>query len=292
MKSIFNSFFKFSRKEQYGIIGLITLICLLFGISFFIRNYISPKPNIDEEKLQLAWQKIQASQEMQSAENTTATSSSEPFYFDPNTLDSSGFIQLGLSAKTTQYLLNWRNKGKHFYKKEDLKPLYSLSETEYKRLAPYIQIKESERSHNYTAYEKQAPLPAHINLNKTDSATLVRLNGIGTILAHKILERRRNLGGFLRHEQLLEIYKFPDSTYQYLREKLSINPSEIEKIKLNTCSEEQLAQHPYIGQQMAKNILLLRKGLNKYENIGQLRQVPLMNEEKYRKIAAYCTIDY
>jgi DNA uptake protein ComE-like DNA-binding protein len=43
---------------------------------------------------------------------------------------------------------------------------------------------------------------------------------------------------------------------------------------------------------MAKNILLLRKGLNKYENIGQLRQVPLMNEEKYRKIAAYCTIDY
>jgi DNA uptake protein ComE-like DNA-binding protein len=292
MKSRFNSFFKFSRKEQYGIIGLITLICLLFGISFFIRNYIRPKPNIDEEKLQLAWQKIQATQEMQSDENTTATSSSEPFYFDPNTLDSSGFIQLGLSAKTTQYLLNWRNKGKHFYKKEDLKPLYSLSETEYKRLAPYIQIIESERSHNYTAYEKQAPLPAHINLNKTDSATLVRLNGIGTILAHKILERRRNLGGFLRHEQLLEIYKFPDSTYQYLKEKLSINPSEIEKIKLNTCSEEQLAQHPYIGQQMAKNILLLRKGLNKYENIGQLRQVPLMNEEKYRKIAAYCTIDY
>jgi competence protein ComEA len=292
MKSIFNSFFKFSRKEQYGIIGLITLISLIFSISFFIRNYIKPKSNVDEEKLNIAWQKLQTQQQNEITEDTTSASISEPFYFDPNTLDSMGLIQLGLSAKTTQYLLNWRNKGKHFYKKEDLKPLYSLSETEYKRLAPYIQIKESEGSHNYTAYEKQAPLPAHINLNKTDSATLVRLNGIGTILAHKILERRRNLGGFLRHEQLLEIYKFPDSTYQYLKEKLSINPSEIKKIKLNTCSEEQLAQHPYIGQQMAKNILLLRKGLNKYENIGQLRQVPLMNEEKYRKIAAYCTIDY
>jgi DNA uptake protein ComE-like DNA-binding protein len=288
MKSIFNSFFTFSRKEQYGIIGLISLICLVFGFSFFMRNFIEPKANIDEEKLNIAWQKLQAEQQ---SENSLLVSASEPFYFDPNTLDSIGFIELGLSAKTTKYLLNWRSKGKHFYKKEDLKPLYSLSEMEYNRLAPYIQIKERERSNNYTAYEKQAPLPAHINLNKTDSATLVRLNGIGAILAHKILERRRNLGGFLRHEQLLEIYKFPDSTYQYLKERLSINPSEIERIKINACSEEQLAQHPYIGQQMAKNILLLRKGLNKYENISQLRQVPLMNEEKYRKIAAYCTIE-
>lgn len=291
MKSIFKSFFAFSRKEQYGIIGLISLICIVFAISFFIRNFIKPKVNIDEEKLNIAWQKMQAEQQSETTDNTTSASLSVPFYFDPNTLDSNGFIQLGLSAKTTKYLLNWRNKGKHFYKKEDLKPLYSLSETEYNRLAPYIQIKESERSSNYNSYEKQAPLPAHINLNKTDSATLVRLNGIGAILAHKILERRRNLGGFLRHDQLLEIYKFPDSTYNYLKEKLTINPAEIEKIKLNSCSGEQLTKHPYIGEKMAKNILLLRKGLNKYENISQLRQVPLMNEEKYRKIAPYCTID-
>jgi DNA uptake protein ComE-like DNA-binding protein len=292
MKSIFNSFFNFSRKEQFGIIGLIFLICLILGISFFIRNFIEPKTNINEEKLNIAWQKLQSQQKIEITNDTISASISEPFYFDPNTIDSMGLIQLGLSAKTTRYLINWRNKGKHFYQKEDLKPLYSLSESDYNRLAPYIHIKESVGSNKYTAYAKLAPLPAHINLNKTDSATLVRLNGIGPILAHKILERRRSLGGFLRHEQLLEIFKFPDSTYHYLKEKLSINPLEIERIKLNTCSEEQLAQHPYIGQQMAKNILLLRKGLNKYENIGQLRQVPLMNEEKYRKIAAYCTIDY
>lgn len=285
------SFFSFSRKEQYGIIGLISLICIVFTISFFIRNYVQPKVNMDEEKLQLAWQKMQATQETQSAENIAATSLSEPFYFDPNTLDSIGFIQLGLSAKTTKFLLNWRNKGKHFYKKEDLKPLYSLSETEYNRIAPYIQIKEIEQSHKYTACEKPAPLPAHINLNKTDSATLVQLKGIGSLLAHKIMERKFALGGFLNHEQLLEIYKFPDSTYTYLKEKLIINPAEANKIKLNSCDEQQLARHPYIGEKMAKNILLWRKGLNKYENINQLRQVPLMNEEKYRKIAVYCTID-
>lgn len=287
----FKSFFQFSRKERFGVIGISTLILLIYLISFCIRYFAHPKVNLEEEKLNIAWQKLQAAQNNKAEEDAVVSENAVLFSFDPNTLDSQGFLKLGLTAKTTKYLLNWRRKGKHFYKKEDLKALYSLSENEYNRLAPFIQISEESRSSNYPSFEKQAPLPAHINLNKTDSATLVRLNGIGAILAHKILERRRNLGGFIRHEQLMEIYKFPDTTYQYLREKLVIHPEEIQKIKLNACSEEQLAAHPYIGEKMAKNILLLRKGLNNYQNITELRQVPLMNEEKYRKIAVYCTID-
>jgi competence protein ComEA len=285
------SYFHFSRKERFGIIGISTLILLIYTISFGIRYFAEPKVNLEEEKLNFAWQKLQSEQQSESSESTESTIPSELFYFDPNTLDSSGFIRLGLSARTTKYLLNWRRKGKHFYKKEDLSALYSLKEDEYQRLAPYIQIEEQDKPGNYSQYEQLPALPDHINLNKTDSATLVRLNGIGAILAHKIMERRRNLGGFIRHEQLLEIYKFPDSTFSYLKEKLTINPSEIQKIKLNSCTEEQLAVHPYIGEKMAKNILLLRKGLNNYQNIADLRQVPLMNEEKYRKIAVYCTID-
>lgn len=288
----FKSFFQYSRKERYGIVGISLLILLIFLISFFIRNYNEPKVNLEEEKLNIAWQKLQAAQNNNAEESTEISDNAALFSFDPNNLDSQGFLKLGLTTKTTQYLLNWRRKGKRFYKKEDLKALYSLTENEYNRLAPFIQISEESRSSKYVvAFDDQSPLPANINLNKTDSATLVRLNGIGAILAHKILERRKNLGGFIHHDQLLEIYKFPDSTFRYLKEKLLIHPEEIRKIKLNSCSEEQLAAHPYIGEKMAKNILLLRKGLNNYQNIAELRQVPLMNEEKYRKIAVYCTID-
>lgn len=291
MKKLFFTYFQFSRKERFGIIGISALIILFFSISFGIRYSTKPTINVEEEKLNIAWQKLQAAQSVQIDDVTETISKGSLFYFDPNTLDSSGFIRLGLSAGTTKYLLNWRRKGKHFYKKEDLSALYSLKEDEYQRLAPYIQIEDQDKADHYAPNEPLPPLPDHINLNRTDSATLVRLNGIGAILAHKILERRRNLGGFIRHEQLLEIFKFPDSTYNYLKEKLNINPAEIQKIKLNSCTEEQLAAHPYIGEKMAKNILLLRKGLNNYQNIAELRQVPLMNEEKYRKIAVYCTID-
>jgi len=99
------------------------------------------------------------------------------------------------------------------------------------------------------------------------------------------------LGGYLKHEQLLEVYKFNDTTFAMLRQKLFIRPEAIKKININTSTVEQLQAHPYIGEKMAKNILLLRNGMKRFENIQQLRQVPLMNEEIYRKIAPYLVVD-
>ena len=39
------------------------------------------------------------------------------------------------------------------------------------------------------------------------------------------------------------------------------------------------------------NIILYRNALKRFDNITQLRQVPLMNEEIYRKIAPYLVVD-
>lgn len=284
-------YFYFSRTERIGIIGLVSLILLVFAASFCVRYFVHPKENLDEVKLNIAWQKLQNDLHTDTLRNESVASNILLFHFDPNTLDSAGFIKLGLSPKTTKYLLNWRNKGKHFYKKEDLKPLYSLTEIQYQRLAPFITIAAQQQQSQYPLREILPPLPAHIDLNLVDSATLVRLKGIGSLLAHKIVERRKALGCFLDHEQLMEIYKFPDSTFTYLKEKMPIAIAHIHKMNLNTVEEDQLAQHPYIGEKMAKNIILLRSGLTKYENIEQLRQVPLMNGEKYRKIAPYCTTE-
>lgn len=135
------------------------------------------------------------------------SSTAEAFNFDPNTLDSAGFRKLGLKEKTTSILLHWRAKGKRFYKKEDLKPLYTLSEEEYHRLAPYIVI---------------GPV-AKVSLNRADSQTLVGLKGIGPKLAHRILERRHTQGAFTSFSQLMELYQFPDSTFGELQQRLTLD---------------------------------------------------------------------
>ncbi|PZF73431.1 helix-hairpin-helix domain-containing protein [Taibaiella soli] len=290
MKKIFLSYFSFTQSERRGASVLIILLLILQAVFFTMSFMTVPyETTAEEAEWRLAWVKRQMNERAEETKNGTVPDMATLFSFDPNTLDSAEFRKLGLKEKTVHLLLNWRRKGKVFYKKEDLKPLYTLSDADYERIEPFIKISNTTGAEHFSSYPtyKREPEPAFLNLNSTDSASLVKLNGIGPTLAHKIVARRQALGGFINYEQLLEIYRFPDSTFQQLQQKLRIDPSAIIKIKLNTCSIEQLKAHPYIGEKVGNNIILLRNGLGHYENIEQLKQVPLMNAEIYRKIAPY-----
>lgn len=296
MKNLVDSFTGFSTREKIGITGLLAVLLALLTVRFYLQCRPAADSNPPEQaKLEAAWaafrEKHRATDRPDIA-GADAAATAVLFPFDPNTLDSNGLRRLGLAAKTTHLLLNWRRKGKHFYAKEDLKPLYTLTPEAYSRLEPYISIAATAppwQPHGF--HNNYEPVPATIDLNRTDSAMLVRLNGIGPTLAHKIVERRKALGGFLRHEQLLEVYRFNDTTFKMLKEKLVIDVNAVKKLSLNNADFDQLKAHPYIGEKTARNIILYREGLKRFENIEQLRQVPLMNEEIYRKIAPYFVVE-
>jgi competence protein ComEA len=230
MKRILQAYLSFNRTERMGIVALLVLIAGLLVIRMSMQYWGKPVTHTEQEKeLVVAWQKFKEN-------STLTTNTAQPtftstnlqahpgtlFLFDPNTLDSAGFRKLGLREKTTSNLLKWRSKGKRFYKKEDLKPLYTLTDAEYQRLAPYIQINSQLQSRSYSYEDEYGPLPDKINLNTADSITLVRLPGIGPKLAHRILERRRENGAFTDVNQLREIYHFSDSTLHTLKRKLII----------------------------------------------------------------------
>lgn len=296
MKRIITAYLALSRTERMGFAAIIILLLLLILVWQTMPYWVAGPSLTSAESRQrmVAFARYKAAHQVATSSNSDASfteGTGTLFPFDPNTLDSSGFIRLGLSPKVVKGLMNWRRHGKKFYRKEDLKPLYNLTPEAYARLEPYIAIAATERPGFSYSRRQLPPLPATIDLNMTDSATLVRLNGIGPTLAHKIITRRNALGGFLKLEQLLEVYRFSDSTYSMLREKLVIRPEMVKRIALNTATQEQLQAHPYIGEKLAKNLLLFRNGLRRFDNIQQLRQVPLMNEEIYRKIAPYFYID-
>lgn len=288
-KKWWQSFFQLSSAQTKGSILLLALILLVIAFNIYLQSNPPPTSNFTDEKLTAAFNQYKASHTLSETKfnnEQETVFTGELFPFDPNTIDSISCMKLGLRAKTVHMLLNWRRKGKVFYQKEDLKPLYTLKEEDYNRLAPFVSITSIAPKPGFS-FPKEAPIPAFIELNKTDSATLVRLNGIGPTLAHKIIARRDALGGFLKHEQLMEVYRFSDTVFKMLKEKLLIKLEQVKKLSLNQSTLEQLKAHPYIGEKVAKNILLFREGLGKFENVEQLRQVPLMNEEIYRKIAPY-----
>lgn len=267
---------KMSRQERIASISLLCISIILFFLlelrrhaqeGVFITNIkpleYSTAPYPDHEEI-------------------NAINELHPFPFDPNTLDSLGFSKLGLRVKTIKMIINYRKKGGHFYKAADFSKVWTLSEQEFNQLKMFIQLSADE----YNTRSKSATVH-QIDWNTIDSATLTRVNGIGPYIAHKLLSYRNLLGGYINSEQLLEAYKLKDSFYTYIVAISIFDATSLKKIPINSITEQELSKHPYIGEKMAKNILLLRSSFKKFDKIEQLKQVPLMNEEKYRKIAPY-----
>jgi len=64
--------------------------------------------------------------------------------------------------------------------------------------------------------EQTSPLPDSIDINTADSATLVRLKGIGPVTAGKIMQRRKTKGPFTNISQLSETGSFTKATLDML----------------------------------------------------------------------------
>jgi competence protein ComEA len=270
------SLLKMSRLERISSLLLLS-ICVILSAILYIRKQKQKEVFISHIKpLALA--------ENYNYADVSSTTFNElhPYPFDPNTLDSIGFVELGLREKTIKMICNYRRKGGHFYKPEDFAKVWTLSKQEFDQLKDFIKVVSygSPSKSSYQAIQ-------HIDWNTIDSASLTRVNGIGPYIAHKLITYRDLLGGFINCNQLKEAYNLKDSLFNYINSISSFDPNNIKKLTINSISELELAKHPYIGDKMAKNILLLRSSFKKFDKIEQLKQVPLMNEEKYRKIAPY-----
>jgi len=95
----------------------------------------------------------------------------------------------------------------------------------YKRSQPKLQevghtIPASER-YTDASDNNEVPMPATININTADSATLVRLKGIGPATAAKIIARRQ-ARPFNSVDELLEVRAIPAETFAILKRHLVV----------------------------------------------------------------------
>ena len=203
------------------------------------------------------------------------------FPFNPNNLNLAQWKQLGLSAQQASVIKHYEDKGGKFYTKADLKKIYGITDADYRRLEPYIQIPE-------TVYaSKKIRSNEIIELNTADSARLTALKGIGPGFAVQIIRYRGRLGGFLYKEQLKEVYGIDSLKYAEIRNQVSVNAQKIKKIDLNTISFNQLRIFPYLSYKQVNAIIEYRKQHGNYTSMADLKNIVLLDEGILRKIEPY-----
>jgi len=299
MKQHFTSYFSFSKKELNGILVLFIVVTMILVFPFCYRLFDEPKIyDLTQFSREIALFKASAiarNENYASQKVKTEKIHRKPLYFefDPNKASSSEWNKLGLSTRQIKIIGNYLAKGGKFFRKEDLKKIYSITEQQYGGLEPYIKISLPD---NKFFNDRKLPVVsgkqilreiAVVELNAADSVMLDQLRGIGPAFASRIIRYRNKLGGFYDKEQLKEVYGMDSLRYSQLKNQITADMSSIKKLNANTATFDELRNHPYLTFKQINAIIQYRKQHGNYSSAADLKKVLIMNEEIIRKIEPY-----
>ena len=149
MRNQLQEYFYYTRMERNGLLVLIGICLFCFALPFMWVLFL-PNPTVDFSAFQSEIAAFQPTYDDGKTKNKSLYASSmgtketvmpvKMFHFDPNTATKEDLNKLGLSNKTAYNIINYREKVHPFAKVEDLKAIYTLKETDYKRLESYVRI--------------------------------------------------------------------------------------------------------------------------------------------------------
>ena len=210
--------------------------------------------------------------------------------FDPNEYTHEDWMYLGLSEKQTNVIMRFLNH--KIYTNEALKKIYVLPDTVYHLIKDSTVYPAHIFDEKETFVKKKSPsINTILELNTIDSLELISINGIGPFYASQIINYRNKLGGFYKREQLMEIWKMKEETYQILMESLIIDTSTLQKIHLNTVSFEKLKNHPYLSYSQANSIVKMRTQLGRFDSIISIKKSKLINDDTFLRVRPYLRLD-
>ena len=286
-------YFTLNRRERNGIMILISFVFLLALAKYFIVYHYNPTTEkvvvveLDSIAAKLAMQDMLSPKNNSFGAGLETNKKDSLFYFDPNKITEEQAIQLGFSERSAHTFMNYRNKGAHFYKTEDLKKLYGMTDKLFAKIAPYVLIEKKES--NYPSLENKKinkqEEKLSLEINSADSLEWLKLKGIGPGYTHRILKYKSLLGGYNQVEQLKEVYGFTDSLFTLIKPNLTVNAALIQKLKVNSIDFKTMVHHPYIKYEGTKCIFALKRG--KKIKAEDLINSSCFSREQLQKVLLY-----
>lgn len=297
-------YFHFQREEKIGfffLLGIIVLVIVYMNVdAYFIKKKQQDFTEFEKkiEAFEAAIAKETSNKQISIKERDRPENKEKKytlFPFDPNGLTIAKWMRLGLSEAQAEVIKNYEAKGGHFYDKEDVRKMYSISEKKYEELQPYIQIdqqqfqeKLSKKTSQWERDYLEEEEVLYLDLNIVDSLSLLKLSGIGPAFSSRILEYRRKIGGFHSKTQLLEIWGMDTLRYKKIEKSVYVDTNfTIRKIDVNSASADEMKTHPYISWNVANSIEKYREQNGKYQSLEDIKNSHLINDSLYKKLLPY-----
>jgi competence protein ComEA len=297
IKRLIRNVFGFSGREINGFLILLPLSVIVVSVIPLYSRWLAGQnedlvfneKNLDSLVVILDSQK--KTQRDTFPVRTFAKPTRRFFAFNPNTISVSELKALGFSEHLSTRIASYRSAGGDFSVKSDLLKIYGINPSFYKELYPYIELPEKVETKAKPLQSSGTKQNVTLDLNTADSVQLSTVRGIGPKLAARIIKFRNSLGGFIKHEQLKEVYGLDSTVIREVSKAFLIQKDfEPVKINVNTASEAALFSHPYIRKKIANAIITYRFQHQSFSTVDDIRKLTILKSEEADRLIPYLKI--
>lgn len=292
MKNL-RSHFVFSKSQQNGIFLLVILIVLLQLIYFFVDFNASNELSQEDSVRITGFQK-----QIDSLKQVALTKDTVRVYpFNPNLITDYKGYSLGMSLEEIDRLHEFRKTNKWVNSSKEFQAITLISDSLLNKIAPYFKfpdwVEKSNSGINKKGNNSLKPLGLNIrDLNAATFDDLIKVRGIGEVLASRIIKFRSKIGGFLSDIQLKDIYGLNLEARKELLNSYSVlTKPEVTVFNINKASILEIASVPYLDYELAREIVdyrTLHERITTFEELAKIKAFP---SEKIDRIALYLTLE-
>ncbi len=246
--------------------------------------------NSTESKEALTW--LRNEQEMDSLIPNSKPKGYRIYPFNPNFITDYKGYRLGMSVAEIDRLLAYRKQNRFVNSAAEFQQVTRVSDSLLGTLAPYFKfpdwvLKSKQNSVTFSTTNSHPKKVSVVDINRATKEELMAVYGIGNKLSDRILNQRALLGGFVKMEQLQDIWGLNPEVIDQLNQAFAVQSTlTLPKIPINSASLKELAQFPYFHYPLAKEVVLYRSmhGRIAIEDLSKIKGFPV---DKIDIIALY-----
>lgn len=286
--------FDMSIRHQRGVwILLIASILIIFAPRFFlllekeeefselILIPVEKKASWENTRKYHPWKKTRKKRKNKTFKKPTEL-------FDPNDLSKEEWMQYGLSEKQASIVLKFTKRGIH--SNDELQKIKFIPKETFENMKQFTRYSAAENAEVKKDIKALSTSRILVDVNNATEQDLLNIKGIGPFYARQIIKYQQQLGGFIRKEQLMEVWKMTPEMYEQIQDKISCESSMIKQLSVNQASVEELQAHPYLNWNQANSIVKMRLQKGVFKSIDEIRQSVIIDQETFEKVRPYLSL--